>query len=315
MEQSPESSEQPPTENARSTLDLTRAVPTKTEEELLADPAALMRNRAETEKAEQSLAQVLLDIEEARKELQSVNDQVRSAEGELASRVREQERVREETAETLAQIERNRERSGAEQARLAALRLEVEERLMAREALIEEIQILQRNLQEAHGESSQAGQTEPPETDEPIPLLLNHPLPEVTEGWDSYSLESEFFTDDPLDAPRVAELVKGLPGLSGSLIVRNHGPVLASTLPERFYDHLKVPHGNYSLLFERLPERVGESYRAAVRLATFRVGEEHLTVTQANDAFLIVTHEKPKLISGISEKLASITTELSKMYG
>ncbi len=303
--------------------ELTRAVLAKTEEELLGGLAALMRNRVETEKAGRRLAQLLLDIEEARKELQSVKNQVRSAENELANRLAEQERIREATA-GIEQPQSHQQEFEKLSVAHRALRDEHTGLLNERDWLLGEISQLNEEKKKLQTEGKekavcvenpQPSQMGPPEADEIVPLLLNHPLPKVTAGWDSYPLESELFTDDPLDAPRIADLVKNLPGLTGSLIVRNYGPVLASALPERFYDHLKVPHGNYNLLFERLPERVEESCRASARLATFRIGAEHLTVTQANHAFLIVSHEKPKLISGVPEKLVAITTELSRMYG
>jgi hypothetical protein len=49
-------------------------------------------------------------------------------------------------------------------------------------------------------------------------------------------------------------------------------------------------------------------------MLTFRIGDEFLTVTQANDIFLVVSHERPKLHPGVEEKLAIVAEELDKMY-
>jgi hypothetical protein len=147
-----------------------------------------------------------------------------------------------------------------------------------------------------------------------LPLLLDAVAPDVAKDFDSYPLESELFTDEQLEAKRVAELVKNLPGLTGALIVRNQDAVLATALPVQFYEQLKVPDRNYHQLFERLPSRVQEYHPPAARSATFQLETDCLTVTQAKHLFLIVSHEKPTLRPGIPEKLASITVELAKMY-
>ena len=49
-------------------------------------------------------------------------------------------------------------------------------------------------------------------------------------------------------------------------------------------------------------------------MVTFRIGDEFLTATQANDIFLVVSHERPKLHPGVEEKLAVVAEELDKMY-
>ena len=77
---------------------------------------------------------------------------------------------------------------------------------------------------------------------EGLPLLFGSEFHPISHDWDSYSLESEFHTDEEFNAEKVAELVAQLPGLEGCLIVKNHGPVLAAQLPERLHAHLKVPN-------------------------------------------------------------------------
>jgi hypothetical protein len=155
---------------------------------------------------------------------------------------------------------------------------------------------------------------EPPPAEPDLPLLLDHPLPEIAPEWDPYPLESEFYTDQPLDAAKVAELVTELPGLEGCLIVKNRGPVLAARLPEKYFDLLRAPERNYHVLFERLEGRVHEYTHNDGRVATFGMGEEYLTLAQANHAFLVVNHRQPRLRPGISEKLAAVATEVAKMY-
>lgn len=224
------------------------------------------------------------------------------------------------------------------------LRLEVKDLLLAREGLIEELDILRReytrligDLERAAAEWSTlkanlentnteyevtqaklaAGQPAPlrvKSKDVGLPLLFESQRLEVSRDWDSYPLESEFYTDEPLDAKRVAELVKELPGLAGCLIVKNHGPVLAGQLPEHLHDLLRVPDRNYDLLFERLPNCVQEYNLPAARAATFQLKNGYLTVTQANHAFLVTQHAESRLCPGIPEKLAAVAAELAKMY-
>jgi predicted nuclease with TOPRIM domain len=153
-----------------------------------------------------------------------------------------------------------------------------------------------------------------PEPDPALPLLTNEPLPAVSPTWDSYRLESEFFTEETLEANRVAHLVSELPGIENVLVVRQRGAVLAGSLPERLSDHLKAPGRDYERLFSNWPNRIQERKNASTPILTFRIGDEFLTVTQANDIFLVVSHERPKLHPGVEEKLAIVAEELDKMY-
>jgi predicted nuclease with TOPRIM domain len=149
---------------------------------------------------------------------------------------------------------------------------------------------------------------------EGLPLLFDQEPQHIAAGWDPYLLESEFHTDEVLDAKMVAKLVSMLPGLEGCLIVKNQGPVLASQIPERIHGLLKVPDRNYHLLFERLENKVEEYNLRHVHLATFDLGAEALTVAQSDQAFVFVNHRQAKLRPGMPDKLASIVSEIAKMY-
>jgi len=229
-------------------------------------------------------------------------------------------------------------------AELPSLRNEVEVRVLAREALIEELDILRKESARLMGELEKAAarlsklpadlenartacrtiEVKPAagqstlravESEDPgLPLLFDSSLPEIAPDWDSYQLESEFHTDEPLDAKRVAELVKGLPGVAGCLIVKDHGPVLAGQLAEHLYDLLRVPDRNYHSLFERLPNCVQEQDQPGARLATFQLEDGYFTVTQASGTFVVTHHVQPRLYPGVQEKLATVAAELAKMY-
>jgi predicted nucleic acid-binding Zn-ribbon protein len=153
-----------------------------------------------------------------------------------------------------------------------------------------------------------------PEPEPALSLLTNEPLPAVIPTWDPYPLESEFFTEETLDAHRVAHLVSQLPGIENVLIVRQRGAVLAGSLPERLSDHLKTPDRDYGRLFSTWPNRTQERKNASAQTETFQVADEFLTVTQSNTIFLIVSHERPRLHPGVEEKLTVVAEELDKMY-
>jgi archaellum component FlaC len=152
------------------------------------------------------------------------------------------------------------------------------------------------------------------EPDPALPLLTDEPLPAVSPSWDSYRLESEFFTEETLEANRVTHLVSELPGIENVLVIRQRGAVLAGSLPERLSDHLKTPGRDYERLFSNWPNPTQERKSASTPILTFRIGDEFLTVTQANDIFLVVSHEGRKLHPGVEEKLAIVAEELDKMY-
>ena len=192
-----------------------------------------------------------------------------------------------------------------------ALEHAVGEAVGKRGQLQAEVAVLETSLREFTDAMEKAMQAR---REEGLPLLFGSEFHPISHDWDSYPLESEFHTDEELDAKKVAELVAQLPGLEGCLIVKNHGPVLAAQLPERLHAHLKVPDRNYNLLFERLEKKVHEYSLQNARLATFDLGDEGLTVAQASHAFVFVNHKQTKLRPGIPDKLASIVTEVARMY-
>ncbi|MFY9988453.1 MAG: hypothetical protein WAK31_27110 [Chthoniobacterales bacterium] len=507
--------------------DITRAVISKTEEELLSSLSALMRNRVENEKLKRQMTASMQAIEDAHKEHAAIKNQIRSAGDELAARTKEHESIRDEIAQTQQKLQEERSKhiehqeawfktrheleesrrnvqSAASElgdtqetsrlmksqvaelkkeisrllgqresmlAQLQPIRDELDQRLSAREAIIEQVSVLERHVesltaekttlskatpeqvgervqiqkeldqareeiaqlrqegerlrsdhqrlttakQDAGAELSdvqgrltslrfghaelleqinqahqnhtvlqenikQAGEThsdllqkiaeakealaltqrqheeaskqrpveapqapavlkepeapalepvakeapkvevkaEPPPKVEPpepeLPLVASHPIPPVASSWDSYVLESEFFTEETLDASRIAELVTNLPGIEHSLIVQQFGFVLANRLPQRLHSLFQVPRRDYSLLYDRLPNKVRDYPNLATRVSTFQTGDEFLTLSGSKDVFLALTHEAPTLRPGLPEKIAIVAEELGKMY-
>ena len=497
--------------------DITRAVISKTQEELLSSLSALMRNRVENEKLQHQMSASMQAIEDAKKEHLAIKNRIRSAEDELDARTQEHESLREEIAQTqqrlqdergkhiehqeawfktrheLEESQRNVQSAVSELgetqetmrlmktqvaelkkeitrllgeresmlAKLQPIRDELDQRLSAREAIIEQVSILQQHvesltqekntlskvtpeqvqlqkdleqareeiaqlreegerlrsdhqrlttakqdagaeLSDVHGRlnslrfshaelleqinqahqnhtvlqenikqssashnellqkideakqtlaltqrqheeiskrlvetQSEAGVKEPetpvlepvakeePKAEPPphaesvdaeLPLVISHPGPPIAASWDSYVLESEFFTEETLDASRVAELVSNLPGIEHSLIVQQFGPVLADRLPQRLHSLFQVPRRDYALLYDRLPNKIRDYANLATRVSTYQVGDEFLTLSGAKDVFLAVTHEAPTLRPGLPEKIAIVAEELGKMY-
>jgi chromosome segregation ATPase len=187
----------------------------------------------------------------------------------------------------------------------------VEEATDQQKALQADIAALEARFQELADAAEKAEQAR---IAEGLPLLFGPEAHPIAAEWDPYPLESEFHTDESLDAKMVAKLLSMLPGLEGCLIVKNQGPVLASQMPERIHGFLKVPDRNYHLLFERLANKVEEHNLQHARLATFDLGAEALTVAQSDHAFVFVNHRQAKLRPGMPDKLASIVSEVAKMY-
>jgi predicted nuclease with TOPRIM domain len=223
---------------------------------------------------------------------------------EIAATVAEREQLREIMAEEQAQVADLLARKGS-------LEQVVAEAVERQRALLAEIAAFEARSQELAEAAEKAEQAR---IAEGLPLLFGPEPHRIAAEWDSYSLESEFHTDEVLDAKMVAKLVSMLPGLEGCLIVKNHGPVLASQMPERIHAHLKVPDRNYHLLFDRLEKKVEEYTLDQARLATFDLGTEALTIAQSNHAFVFVNHRQTRLRPGMAGKLASIVSEISKMY-
>ncbi len=192
------------------------------------------------------------------------------------------------------------------------------ERLRAEHgSLVGQVEALRQTVRQHAGESDRvkAGLNDlHAESAEGLPLLFGTGVQKIAPEWDSYPLESEFHTDDELDAKKVAELVSTLPGLDGCMLVKNHGAVLASELPERLHALLTVPDRNYELLFDRLEMKVEDLNIEKSRLATFKLGDDTLTIAQSDHAFLFANHKQTKLRPGLAGKLAAIVAEVAKMY-
>jgi hypothetical protein len=67
-------------------------------------------------------------------------------------------------------------------------------------------------------------------------------------------------------------------------------------------------------LFSNWPNRAQERRSSSTQIVPFQIGDEFLTATQANDIFLVASHERPKLHPGVEEKLVVVAEELDKMY-
>jgi DNA repair exonuclease SbcCD ATPase subunit len=264
--------------------------------------------------------------------LRQLRSEIERDKHELAAARNKVEAHRIDRANLSAEVENIRKEKELVLAQLRPLRAELDERIWVREALINQVTILHghvENLQKQKSDlddevkalaaqhQSLDSKVEPAPSstiDSALPLLFSDESRPISKQWDSYPLESEFYTDEIQDAGKVADLVAKLPGLNGSLLLKNKGSVLASNLSEHLYDHLKVPERNYDELFEHLPNSVRKYDLNEVRLETFSLEKESLTVAKAGDAFLVVSHPQTKLRPGVLEKLATVTVELAKMY-
>ncbi|MBV9300062.1 MAG: hypothetical protein JO066_13940 [Verrucomicrobia bacterium] len=225
--------------------------------------------------------------------------------------------LRNELAGILAQRQGLQQSFAEEQTRISdllTLKASLKQEVTAdkHRAVLAEIALLERAPSREMAESEE--KAEQTRIEEGLPLLFSSENYQIAPGWDPYPLESEFHTDEVLDARRVAELVSLLPGLEGCLVVKNQGAVLASEMSQRIHSHLKVPNRNYHLLFDCLEKKVQEYDLQNARVATFDLGEEALTVAQANHTFLIVNHQQTRLRPGMPDKLAAIVSEVAKMY-
>jgi len=147
-----------------------------------------------------------------------------------------------------------------------------------------------------------------------LPVEICPKLPSVSPTWNSYTLESEFFTEEELDARKVVQLMRKFPGLTGSMILRGNGPALASDLPEELHPYFASKDRAYGKLFESWPDRVGTVPGGENDLTTNRLGDRFVTVVPSKDLYLIVSHTPENLRRGLLAKLTTIANELSQMY-
>jgi predicted nucleic acid-binding Zn-ribbon protein len=147
-----------------------------------------------------------------------------------------------------------------------------------------------------------------------LPLEISSELPSVSPAWDSYTLESEFFTEEKLDARKVVHLMRKFPGLTGSMILRGNGPALASDLPEELHPYFASKDRLYARVFENWPDRVSTVPVGENELTTNRLADQFVTVVPSKDLYLVVSHTSENLRRGLLTKLTTIANELSQMY-
>jgi chromosome segregation ATPase len=275
----------------------------------LGNSHAELRNQLDGLRAEHS--SLISQMEDLRLHVEQHASEKEKLQADLADLQNEIARVAAERQSLQSSMAEERSQVNELAARKEALEQAVAEAVSRQGALQTEIAAAEGRLHEL----TEAGvKAEQARLAEGLPLLFGSEVHRIAPDWNSYFLESEFHSDEALDARKVAQLVSLLPGLEGCLIVKNHGAVLASQLPERIHGLLKVPNRNYQLLFERLENKVEEYNLPNARLATFDLGGEALTVTQANHMFVLVNHRQTKLRPGMTAKLASIVSEVAKMY-
>jgi regulator of replication initiation timing len=291
---------------------ITQLAQVKNEQATLGETLAPLRKEVEERiRAREALIAEAVTLDRVLADLASDKERMHAGLADLQQEVEgtamDHQRLQQTIAEGQTQI-------GDLSARKASLEQVVAETAERQKVLQKEVETLESRLRELAERAEAAEKAEQARIAEGLPLLFDAESQKIAPEWDSYPLESEFHTDEVLDARKVAELVSLLPGLEGCLILKNRGSVLASRIPERIHSHLKVPNRDYQLLFERLEKKVEEFNLQDAHLATFDLGEEALTVAQANHAFVFVNHKQTKLRPGMPGKLASIASEVSKMY-
>jgi hypothetical protein len=147
-----------------------------------------------------------------------------------------------------------------------------------------------------------------------LSLEICSELPAVSSAWDSYALESEFFSEEELDASKVVQLMRRFPGLTGSMILPENGPALASDLPEELHPYFVSKDRAYGKLFANWPDRVGSVAVGENELTTNRFGDRFVTVVPSKDLYVVVSHTPENLRPGVLAKLTTIANELSQMY-
>ncbi|MBV8901381.1 MAG: hypothetical protein JOY92_14865 [Verrucomicrobia bacterium] len=302
--------------------------------EQLLESQALLRVRQEQAAEYRGVwTSLQADAERVRGELAQLHTQIRTPQPDPAAVAGMEERLaqvrtevdsaRQEKAALETEVRQLGEQRNRLSGEVADLRREVDERQAALQALKREMEGLNaqaltgRTVLESYAaqlRDAEAVATRADEKSIGLPLWFGQPLPPVAKSFDPYRLESEFFSDEPLDARVVTELVAKLPGLDGCLVVQNRGPVLASRLAEHYYEQLRVPNRDYSLLFGRLPNRRDDLRMPEGRVAIYQLENGFMAVTQADHIFMITTSGQPRLKPGMPHKLVTIARELAKMY-
>lgn len=286
----------------------------RVKEQVLESQALLRVRQEQVAEYREMWISLQADAERVRRELAQLYAPVRNALPEPAAITGTEERLAQVRAEVDA-ASREKEELEAESRRLGEQRNQLSGEVAD---LRREVDTLKdRTVLESYAaqlRDAEAVATRADEKNIGLPLWFGQPLPPVAKGFDPYRLESEFFSDEPLDAQAVTELVAKLPGLDGCLVVQNRGPVLASRLAEHYYEQLRVPNRDYSLLFGRLPNRRDDLRMPGGRVAIYQLENGFMTLTQADHIFMITTSGQPRLKPGMPHKLVTIARELAKMY-
>jgi hypothetical protein len=126
-------------------------------------------------------------------------------------------------------------------------------------------------------------------------------------------LQEIFMTSEPLDARRVASLVRQFPGVTGALILLQGGAVLGGQLPESLNMDAAL----------QAPEVLAKFLRFILELEGASVAPRFITVTSTSiislvscgQVVLLVSHQGRKLPPGLAQRLTETAQALDLVYG
>jgi hypothetical protein len=125
-------------------------------------------------------------------------------------------------------------------------------------------------------------------------------------------LQELYLTDEPLDGAKIANLVFQLPRVTGVVIMRSDGAVLAAELGGGITEELLslVPDfvKRVSVFTEIIPG-------GPTRFITFFGHALQISLVRGGDVLMLVGHEGKNLPPGLRERLIATTQALNNFYG
>ncbi len=124
-------------------------------------------------------------------------------------------------------------------------------------------------------------------------------------------LREIFMTEDPLDAPQVADRLAGFPKVHSAIVMLGDGSVLGGTVPDG-YD---LETALLAPLIMRSVQEFNRKLRANETSAFTLLSDQPVTLFAEGNVYILIAHEGRGLLPGVRERIGEVARALGAALG
>jgi len=124
-------------------------------------------------------------------------------------------------------------------------------------------------------------------------------------------LREIFMTEDPLDAPQVADRLAGFPKVHSAIVMLGDGTVLGGSVPDS-YD---LQTALLAPLVMRSVQEFNRKLRANEISAFTLLSDQPVTIFAEGNVYILIAHEGRGLLPGVRERIGEVARALGAALG